>query len=157
MEQRVTFKKAKSTEMAHGLYMLLLVPNHPWEDISMDFVLGLPRTQQGKDSVMVVVDQFSKMSHFIPCHKTDDASYIVDLFFKEVVCLHGIPKSIISDHDIEFLSYFWKKLGSKLLFSTTCHPQTDGQTEVVNQTLSTLLRIVINNNLKSWDECLVYV
>ena len=106
---------------------------------------------------MVVVDQFSKMSHFIPCHKTDDASYIVDLFFKEVVCLHGIPKSIVSDHDTEFLSYFWKKLGSKLLFSTTCHPQTDGQTEVVNQTLSTLLRIVINNNLKSWDECLVYV
>ena len=78
---------------------------------------------------MVVVDSFLKMSHLIPYHKTYDASHIVDLFFKELVRLNGIPKSIVSDRDTKFLSYFWKtlwkKLGSKILFSTMCHLQTD--------------------------------
>ena len=127
----------------------------------MDFVLGLPRTQQGKDSVMAVVDRFSKMSYFVPCHKIDYASHIANLFFKEIVHLHGIPKSLIFDRDSKFLSYvwktLWKKLGSKLLFSTTCHPQTDDKTEVVNQTLSALLHTIVNKNLKIWDECLVYI
>ena len=101
------------------------------------------------------------MSHFIPCHKTDDTSHVANLFFKEVVRLHGIPKSIVFNRDTKFLNYFWKtlwkNLGSKLLFSTACHPQTDGQTEVVNQTLSTLLRTTVNKNLKNWNECLTYV
>jgi hypothetical protein len=77
------------------------------------------------------------MTHFIPCHKTDDATNISDLFFKEIVWLDGVPKSIVSYRDIKFLNYFWKvlwgKLGTKLLFSTSCHPQIDRQTEVVNK------------------------
>ena len=75
--------------------------------------------------------------------------------------MHGIPCSIVSDRDAKFLSYFWKtlwsKLGTKLLFSTSCHPQTDGQTEVTNRTLGTLLRTVLKTNLKRWEDCLPFV
>ena len=109
----------------------------------------------------MVVDRFSKMTHFIPYHKTDDASHVAELFFKEVGRLHGMLRTIVSDRDAKLLSYFWKtmwcKLGTKLLFSTTCHSQIDGQTKVVNRTLSTLLRPIIKKNIKIWEDCLPHV
>ena len=115
----------------------------------------MPRTRNGKDSVFVVVDRFSKMTHFIPCNKIDDASHVANLFCREILRLHGVPKMIVSVHDIKFLSYFSKtlcaKLGIKLLFSPAYHPQTDGQTEVTNRTLSTLLRVLIKKNIKEWE------
>nr|KYP53289.1 Transposon Ty3-I Gag-Pol polyprotein [Cajanus cajan] len=153
--------QAKSTTKPHGLYTPLSISNAAWVDISMDFILGLPRTQRGKDSIFVVVDHFSKMAHFIPCHKVDDASNITKLFFQDVVRLHGLSKTIVSDRDVKLLSHFWKTLWSrletKLLLSTACHPQTDGKTEVVNRYLGTMLRAILKGNKKSWDDYLPHV
>jgi hypothetical protein len=94
----------------YGLYLPLLVPSIPWADISMDFVLGSPRTKRGRDSIFIVVDRFFKMVYFIPYHKSDDVIHIANLFFKEIVRLHSMPATIILDRDAKILSQLWHTL-----------------------------------------------
>jgi hypothetical protein len=106
VSQCTTCNKAKSRLNLHALYIPLPVPSVHWEDISMDFILGLARTKRERDNIFVDVDRFSKMAHFIPCHKSDNASHVADLFFTEIVHLHDVPTTIVSDRDAKFLSYF---------------------------------------------------
>ena len=138
-----------------GEYKPLPIARKPWEHVSMDFIMALPRTQRHKDSIMEVVHRFSKMAHFIACAKVDDATNIARMYFVEVVRLHGVPRTIVSDRDNKFLSSFWntlwRLLGTKLCFSTSHHPQTDGQTEVTNKTLGSILRTLVSKNLRDWD------
>ncbi|RDX62747.1 hypothetical protein CR513_58891, partial [Mucuna pruriens] len=124
-ERCLVYKMAKSKASSNGLYTLLPIPTTPWIDISMDFVLGLPRTQSDKNSIFVVVDRFSNIEHFIPCHKSDDACHVANLFIREVLRLHKLPKSIVSKKDSKFLTHFWRTLCefvyNRVVNKTTSH------------------------------------
>lgn len=149
MKRCFTSQTAEGTLTIVGLYMPLPAPPTIREDLSMDFVLGLPLTHQGFNSVMVVVDRFSKMIHFFACKKYHDAINITNLFFQEVHRLNGIPSTIVSNRDVKYLSNFgktpWNKFDSSLRSSTTAHPQTDDQTKVANSTVGNLIRCLIGS------------
>jgi hypothetical protein len=126
----------------------------------MDFITGLPRTRSGYDSIWVVVDHLTKIAHFIPMKTTYTSAQLAKIYMNRIVCLHGVPKGIVLDRGTQFTSMFWSKLheslGTRLEFSTTFHPQTDGQTERVNQILEDMLRACALDYGSSWDENLPY-
>jgi IS30 family transposase len=119
------------------------IPEWKWEVISMDFITGLPTTKKHNDSIMVVIDKLTKVAHFILVKSTHKAINIAKFFMKEIFRMHGLPKTIISDRDTKFTSNLWKTLFSgldtQLSFSTTYHPQTDGQTERTNHIVEDML------------------
>lgn len=144
-----------SNQLPSGLLQPLAIPNRSWEQVSMDFIMPLPKTKSGHDAILVVVDKLSKMVHYIPTTSTVTAPQVAQIFFKEIVRLHGVPSSIVSDRDPRFTSNFWKSLwklmGTKLAMSTAYHPQTDGQTERANRTLEDMLRAFVNWKQDDWD------
>ena len=127
----------------------------------MDYMYGLQSTKNDNDCVFVVVDQFSKMAILIACKKSIIAADTAKIFFKWVWVHFGIPHTIIYDRDSRFLSTFWSSLWSlldtKLTKSTSFHPQTDGQTEVVNRMIVHILHMYNSNHPRTWDESLPYV
>ncbi|CAI7880334.1 unnamed protein product [Closterium sp. NIES-53] len=149
--QRMKSTKQKKT----GLLQPLPVPEKPWQVVSLDFITRLPSTSRGHDSILVVIDKFSKMGHFIPTNATATAEATARLFFDRIITIHGIPATLISDRDPKFTSKFWKELmgllGTKLAMSSAYHPQTDGQTERLNQVVEQLLRTACNDDVSHWD------
>jgi hypothetical protein len=141
----------------HGELASLPVPTSPWKGLSCDFITDLP-VSNGMDSILVFVDRMTKMVHFIPCTKTTDAPEFARLFVVHIVRLHGLPASIVSDRGSIFTSHFWSTLASILQIdprkSTSFHPQTDGQTERMNQTLEAYLRISCSYNQDDWFDWL---
>ncbi|GJU30223.1 putative nucleotidyltransferase, ribonuclease H [Tanacetum coccineum] len=148
-------------QRASGLLQPLEIPVWKWDEISMDFVTGLPRTQRKHDAIWVVVDRLTKSAHFLPIRKDYPVSKLAEMFQQEIVRLHGTPSAIVSDRDPRFTSRFWKGLqkawGTRLKFSTAFHPETDGQSERTIQTLEDMLRSCALEWAGNWDDyiCLV--
>ena len=141
-----------------GTLQPLPIPSWKWDDISMDFIVGLPLTSRNHDSIWVIVDRLTKTAHFIAVHTTYSTKDYAELYLDRIVRLHGVPKTIISDRGSQFVARFWEQLheslGTKLIRSSAYHPQTDGQTERVNQIVEDMLRACIIHFNKVWDQCL---
>jgi hypothetical protein len=141
-----------------GPLQSLPIPTWKWEDISTDFIVGLPSTTKGYDSIWVIVDRLTKIAHFLPVRVKYTVATYAGLYIARILSLHGVSKTIVSDRGPQFVSKFWeelhKALDTKLLHSLAYHPQTTGQTERVNQILEYMLRACALEFPQKWDDCL---
>ena len=141
-----------------GLLQPLEVAEWKWDHINMDFLTGLPMTRRKHDTIWVIVDRFTKSAHFLPINKKTSLEELAKQYIAEIVCLHGIPLSIISDRDSRFTARFWKSLqqalGTQLKLSSAFHPQTDGLSERTIQTLEDMLRACALEWKGCWDDYL---
>lgn len=133
-----------------GLLQPIPLPGNRWEQITMELITQLPKTMAGHDAIVVFVDRLSKLVHFEATSTTVTAPELAQIFRRTIVRHHGFPRLIISDRDSKFTSMFWRslfsKLGTKLAFSTSHHPQTDVQTERINRVLEEMLRHYVNQS-----------
>ena len=153
----MTCQQIKSEHQALvGKLHPLPIPEWKWEKITMDFVTGLPRTQRKNDAIWVIVDRLTKSAHFLPIRWGCTLDQLAKRYVDEIVRLHGVPLSIVSNRDPRFTSRFWgslqQALGTKLHFSTAFHPQTDGQSERTIKTLEDMLRACVLEFQGSWDD-----
>ena len=147
-----------SNRAPQGLLQPLSVPSRKWQSVSIDFIVALPKTPAGYDAIAVFVDRLTKMVHLAPCTSSVTAADTARLFVQNIIRLHGVPDEIVTDRGPQFNSNFWKALtdllGTKHKMSSAYHPQTDGQTERMNQTLECMLRHYINPTQTNWDDLL---
>jgi hypothetical protein len=158
VKQCILCQQAKhENTLPAGLLQPLPVPTRPWSHLTMDFITGLPKSE-GYEVILVVVDRLTKYSHFIALRHPYTALTVATTFLDNVVKLHGVPLSIVSDRDAVFTSNFWRQLfkvvGTKLSYSSAYHPQTDGQSERVNQCLEQYLRCAAHECPKQWRKWL---
>lgn len=151
--------KYKTKKLA-GLLCPLPVPSRPWEDLSLDFIGGLP-PYHGNTMILVVVDRFSKGIHLGMLPQSHSALTVARLFLDMVVKIHGMPRSLVSDCDPLFVSHLWQELfrssGTQLRMSSTYHPQSDGQTKVLNRVVEQYLRAFVHRKPTSWGRLLPWV
>jgi hypothetical protein len=140
-----------------GLLQPLPIPQGAWQDLTIDFMEGLPKSE-GYNSILVLVDKFSKYPHFSPLKHPFTATKVAQVFLDNIVKLHGTPRSLVSDKDKVFTSNFWKalfsSLNTKLALTRAYHPQSDGQSERVNQCLEMYLRCAISDSPTQWKKWL---
>jgi len=141
-----------------GLFQKIEIPEWKWERITMNFVVGLPRIQREFDVVWVIVYRITKSAHFIPVEVSYSSEKLAEIYIWEIVRLHGVPESIISDRGTQFTSHFWRavqrELGTWVELSITFHPQTDGQSERTIQIWEDMLRACVIDFGGSWDQFL---
>ncbi|GAA5878755.1 hypothetical protein JCM1840_006047 [Sporobolomyces johnsonii] len=153
------FRNKSRRSKAHGLLQPLPAPSRPWSSIALDFIVKLPTTPHGNDSILVVIDRFTRYAHFILCREAGtDSARFAQLFYRYIFGNHGLPDDVVSDRGAVFDSNFWRTLSrltrTKLSMSTAYHPQSDGITERLNQTLEQYLRMYINYQQDDWEDLL---
>ncbi|MCO5548556.1 hypothetical protein L7F22_002016 [Adiantum nelumboides] len=145
----------------HSAVQGYLLTAESGKSIAMDFIFDLPRPQNGHDGIWTFIDRFSKQAHFVPVKKTAKPDHLARLFVAQIFRLHGMPETIVSDRDPRFTSLFlkaiWANIGMRLQFSSSFHPQTDGQSEIANSVVLDLLKSYISDQKTQWERCLPLV